>query len=87
MAFDGMGHSAQTFGREVQCGQLAAGQQGSLARSQMALGMVLGQVDQIVQIAGRHHHQRIGCGIVFQQLALRQTRCRWLLSWRRHYRH
>ncbi len=29
--------------------------------------MVLRQIDQIVQIAGRHHHQGIGLGMVPQQ--------------------
>ncbi len=67
MAFDRMGDGGQLVRRKVQRRQLAAGQQRGLARSQMALGCVLGKVDQVVQVAGRQHHQRVGVRIIVQQ--------------------
>ncbi len=69
VAFNRVDDGGQLVGREVQFGQLAAGQLRRLARGQMSLGIVLGQVDQIVQIAAGQHYQRIGLRIIVQQQA------------------
>jgi hypothetical protein len=69
--------------REAQRRQPFARQQRRLARGGGAGRIVLRQVDQVVQVAGGQHHQRVGVGVssASSAWALRHTRSRWLPSW------
>ena len=63
MACDGV----ELLGREAQRREQLARQLGRAARRLVTRGVVLRQVHQVVQIAGRRHHQAVGFRVVCEQ--------------------